>query len=178
MKKSHIAIGLAVIGLGLLVWLIFLRSGPGDEASATNAVANGSKMTEAELIAANREPPPAAPAPAPASTEPPALTAAWLRGAWRPAADHNTRDPNAPCETDVVVIFHADGRYEHGDGSSGRYRASGDQEVTFYDHVIREMGSDEEDRSEFDQQRRQRIVPVDQNSMRAEGEEMVRCRVG
>lgn len=178
-KKSHIVAAVAFIALlvgGL--FLIFSDRGPSGGDAAANA-ADASKMSEAELIAANREPLPMAPAPATADpSEPPALTPAWLAGTWRPAADHDSTDPNAPCETDVIVTFLADGRYEQGDGSSGRFRTSGDQEITLFEQVIRELGTDEEDRSEFGQDIRQRVVPIDQNTMRVDGEEMRRCRAG
>ena len=179
MKRSHIVAAVAFIAIligGL--FLIFSDRGSSDADPAANA-AGPSRPSEAELIAANRERPPAAPAAAAADpSEPPALTPAWLAGTWRPAADHDSTDPNAPCETDVIVTFLADGRYEQGDGSSGRFRTSGDNEITLFEHVTRELGSDEEDRSEFELDTRQRVVPVDQNTMRVDGEEMRRCRSG
>lgn len=173
MTKGRVAIGLAVIGLLLVLWLVLAGRGSSDDSAATNpAATERSGPSEAELIAANREPPPP-----PAPPGPPALTPAWLAGTWAPAENNPTGDPNAPCETDVVVTFFADGRYEEGEGSSGRFRIEGDR-VTFFNHVIREMGSDEEDLSEFDRETVQRIVPVSQNEMRVSGDPMRRCSIG
>ena len=177
MKKSHLVAGVAFIALLVAgLFLIFSDRGPSGGDAAVNA-AGASRMSEAELIAANREPPPAA---APAELRPPgppALTPAWLAGTWAPAENNPANDPTAPCETDVIVTFRADGRYEQGDGSFGRFRINRDQ-ITYFDRVIRELGSDEEDRSEFDQSTTARIVPINQNEMRVEGEAMRRCRSG
>lgn len=54
----------------------------------------------------------------------PTVTEAWLVGSWAPAEMIAKNDPTAPCETDIVVGFSADGTYSDG-ASEGRFSTDG-----------------------------------------------------
>lgn len=74
----------------------------------------------------------------------PMISAAWLVGTWGPADNNPGNNPEASCDTDVLIKFNADGTYSD-PGSEGRYSTDG-RTIRYFDRrSVQEIGEEPEE---------------------------------
>lgn len=107
----------------------------------------------------------------------PVISAAWLVGTWGPADNNPSNNPEASCETDVLIKFNADGTYSDL-GSEGRYSTNG-RTIRYFDRrTVQEIGEDPEEIfvPEAIADISGAVAALDENTFDEDGDQWRRCR--
>lgn len=141
-----------------------LQSAERDEIAPTTATENDAPFLDATGATVNDE-----------NAAKPPMTANWLIGTWAALPVEARENPNASCDTEGVT-FEAGGRFSEME-QQGRYRTDGSS-IAYYDRVITPLGSEEEDRSEFDAPKTSSVEVLDANTIKEAGVVFSRCNGG